>query len=507
MKITLSTQPLSQIRTEMLALPLYAIAPKTKSRLPRAIETLDRKLAGQIAEVLKAGDFKAKKNETLLLYPAREIGAARILLVGLGKAESTDLDTLRQASAQTVKTAAKTGVRGACMLLPSLQRTKPAQLADAATQGAILGAYRFDAYRAKKADTELKSFALAMADDKGAKEGRRGIARGRVLAESQNLARDLSNQPANELPPAKLARSAQRVAKEVGLRCQVFDEKELKRRKFGGLLAVGQGSINPPRLIVLEYKPKGNQASKAPTLCFVGKGITFDSGGISLKPGAGMHAMKHDMSGSAAVIGALRACALLAPPVHVVGVISTAENLPGARAYRPGDVIKTLSGKTIEVQNTDAEGRIVLSDALTYAGDTFKPDAMIDLATLTGACIIALGKTITGMVGSNQELMDRLTKAGERCTEPVWQLPLREEHHRQLRSKIADIRNVGGREAGTITGAAFLSAFVGDIAWAHLDIAGTADTTKPKACEVFGATGVGVRLLLELLEDWSPLAD
>jgi len=505
MKITLSTHPLSQIRTELLALPLFSIEPKTKNRLPRAIETLDRKLAGQIAHVLQSGDFKAKKNETLLLYPTRSIGAARILLLGLGNAKEFNFETLRQAAGTTVKATRKTDARKLSMLLPNVGRLNEFELANAATQGAILGGYQFECYRSEKTEGALKSLSLVLADETGAAKARSGIQHGRVIAESQNLARDLSNQPANGLPPAALARNAQRIAKEVGLRCQVFDEKELTQRKMGGILAVGQGSTNPPRLIVLEHKPKGRAKARIPTVCLIGKGITFDSGGISLKPGAGMQAMKHDMSGAAAVLGALRASALLALPLRVVGIVAAAENLPGGKAYRPSDVVTSLSGKTIEVHNTDAEGRIVLADALTYAQKTFAPDAMVDIATLTGACIIALGRTITGMLGSNQALMDQLSKAGERCAEPLWQLPLREEHHQQLKSKIADIVNVGGREAGTITGAAFLSAFTEDTPWAHLDIAGTADTEKPGAYQAFGATGVGVRLFLDLLENWCPL--
>ncbi|MBW2713187.1 MAG: leucyl aminopeptidase [Deltaproteobacteria bacterium] len=325
-----------------------------------------------------------------------------------------------------------------------------------------------------------------------------------IIASSQNLARDLSNQPGNALPPAELARRARQVARDVGLRCQIFDEKQLAQKKMGGILAVGQGSVNPPRLVILEHKPKGTPAGSKP-VCIVGKGITFDSGGISLKPGAGMHAMKHDMSGAATVVGTLRACALLSLPVHVVGLVSAAENLPDAKAYRPGDVITTLSGKTIEVLNTDAEGRIVLADALTHAAKTFKPEAMIDLATLTGACLVALGKTITAMLGSDAELMKRISAAGENVAEPVWQLPLRPEHTQAIKSKVADVKNTGGRDAGTITAAAFLAEFIHGTPWTHLDIAGTADTLKPNSTEALGATGVGVRMLVDMLQSWKKL--
>jgi leucyl aminopeptidase len=330
-----------------------------------------------------------------------------------------------------------------------------------------------------------------------------------VLAESQNLARSLSNEPANVLPPAELARRVQRVARDVGLRVRVLDVAELKRRKMNAILAVGGGSTHSPRLVVLEHNPpgaksasKGRSRSAASTVCLVGKGITFDSGGISIKPAAGMEEMKHDMSGAAAVVGALRACALLKLPLHVVGVVAAAENMPSGSAYRPGDVVKAMSGKTIEVVNTDAEGRVVLADALHFARTEFEPTAMIDVATLTGACVVALGKLASGLFGNNDRLVEIIRRSGESVSERCWPMPLWEGHRKKIRSNVADIKNTAGREASASTAAAFLSNFVGETPWAHLDIAGTGWTSATGPYQKRGATGVGVRLCFDILLNW-----
>jgi leucyl aminopeptidase len=326
--------------------------------------------------------------------------------------------------------------------------------------------------------------------------------RGVVIAESQNVARELSNLPPNVLSPEQLAQEARTVAREVGLSIRVFDVPELERRKMGAILAVGGGSARPPRLVALEYAPKGAKKTR-PALCIVGKGITFDSGGISIKPAQGMDEMKHDMSGAATVIGVLRACALLALPIRVVGVIGAAENLPDGTAYRPGDIVTAASGKTIEVLNTDAEGRVVLADALHYAKTEYDPAAIVDLATLTGACVVALGRWATGLFGSHKGLIEALRAAGEKTGELAWPMPLLDGHKREIKSEVADIKNSGGRQAGASTAAAFLSHFVGETPWAHLDIAGTAWTTSATCgYQPRGATGVGVRLLLEMLRNW-----
>ncbi len=515
MRISIESRPLAEVKTELLAIPVFAPATtgpsksastEKQSPFPKAVAALDRTLGKQLTQAMATGDFSGKLGTTLSLYPAADIGAKRILLIGMSGARNFRLHSLRRAAGSAAKAAQRIDAKKFAFYLPAVKTSATAERSQVAVEGAVLGAYRFEEFQSKatKKTTVLTgmSFALETADT--AAKVRAGAKDGLIIASSQNLARDLSNQPGNALPPAELARRARQVSKDVGLRCQIFDEKALAQKKMGGILAVGQGSVNPPRLVILEHKPKGTKAGSKP-VCIVGKGITFDSGGISLKPGAGMHAMKHDMSGAATVVGTMRACALLNLPVHVVGLVSTAENLPDAKAYRPGDVITTLSGKTIEVLNTDAEGRIVLADALTHAAKTFKPEAMIDLATLTGASLVALGKTITAMLGSDAELMKRISAAGENVAEPVWQLPLRPEHTQAIKSKVADVKNTGGRDAGTITAAAFLAEFIHGTPWSHLDIAGTADTLKPNSTEALGATGVGVRMLVDMLQSWKKL--
>ncbi len=512
MRITVESSDLAQTRADLLAVPLLQ-AEDAQARLPRRVSALDRALGGQIAALLARGDFRGKRGETLMLFPGDALAAPRVLLVGLGAAEQLELDGLRRAAGAAVGQASRGKGGRVAIHLPAHRRLRAAEAAQAAAEGAVLAGYRFDAYRSQPEDppADVRSVAL-LPERAGDARALRAAARvGLYTAESENVARQLSNEPGNAMRPVDLARAATRVARQVGLRCRVFEVPELKRRKMGALLAVGQGSANPPRLIVLEHNatPRARaaqrskaRASRPATLCLVGKGITFDSGGISIKPSANMDEMKHDMSGAAAVIGTLRAAALLKLPLHVVGVVAAAENLPSATAYRPGDIITAMSGKTIEVLNTDAEGRVVLADALHYAATEFAPQAIIDLATLTGACVVSLGKWASGLFGNDEELIERIRRAGEATHQRTWPMPLWDGHKEHIRSAVADLKNAAGREAGASTAAAFLAHFVGDTPWAHLDIAGTAWTSKTGPYQPRGATGVGVRLLTELLRNW-----
>jgi leucyl aminopeptidase len=506
MKVTVDARGLAEAASDVLVLPLAKIDP-TSFRLPQRIATLDRAMEGHLSTVLNSGDFRGRSGESLILYPGGGIRAKRLLLVGLGNERSIDAEALRCAAGTAVTQSAAKRAEKVVMAVPSVRRMRAPDAVQALAEGAALSAYRFDQHRSPREDApgEVASLTLSLDRAGDVRAARPRAARGVVLAESQNVARTLSNEPANELPPAELARRAQKVARDVGLRVRVFDVAELKRRKMGGILAVGGGSANTPRLAVLEHnapKTRGAKGRSPATVCLVGKGITFDSGGISIKPSPGMDEMKHDMSGAAAVVGALRACALLKLPLHVVGVVAAAENMPSGTAYRPGDVVKTMSGKTIEVLNTDAEGRVVLADALHFANTEFEPAAIVDLATLTGACVIALGKHATGLFANNDRLSEIVRRAGETVHERCWPMPLWEGHKKAVRSNVADIKNTTGREASSSTAAAFLSNFVGETPWVHLDIAGTGWSSSTGPYHPRGATGVGVRLLLEILRDW-----
>jgi leucyl aminopeptidase len=421
----------------------------------------------------------------------------------MGERQSLTLDTIRQAAAKASQKARSLKVAQCTIQLPMPEGVSTAAMTQAITEGAELGLYNFLEYKTEpsESDTHIVHAMTIMVDDSvDVHEAQQGITIGQTIVRGVCLARNLVNAPGNSLTPAQFGIIAEQVGNEVGLSITVFDELELEQQGFGGLLAVGKGSANPPRFIIMEH---GKDLQNVPTICLVGKGITFDTGGISIKPSAEMDQMKYDMAGAAAVMGAMRAVAELQLPLHVVGIISSAENMPSATAYKPGDIVRTLSGKTVEVLNTDAEGRIVLADGLFYA-QRYEPTAVFNAATLTGAMRIALGEAATGVMGNNQSVIDRLSRAGEASRERGWQLPLWDEYREMVKSDIADVKNVAGRMAGSITAAAFLETFVGSYPWAHLDIAGTAWSGKsPRAYESKGATGVGVRLFVQLLRDWS----
>jgi leucyl aminopeptidase len=502
MKVTVDARAPSAAQVDLLAVPIASDEVR-RSRLAPRLAAIDRSLGGAIATAVGSGDFTGKAGQQVLAYPDRRRKAKRVLLWGMGDGKAIDAEALRSAAGTAVTRAAGARSTRVALVVPPLGAGADPASCQALAEGAMLGSYRFDAYREKNGDTSrVSALTLLVARGQNLRESREAARRGVIIAESQNAARELSNLPPNVLSPEELAQEARKVAREVGLTVKVFDVPELERRKMGAILAVGGGSARPPRLVALEYAPKG-AAKKSPPICIVGKGITFDSGGISIKPAQGMDEMKHDMSGAATVVGVLRACALLALPIRVVGVIGAAENLPGGTAYRPGDIITSASGKTIEVLNTDAEGRVVLADALHYAKTEYEPAAIVDLATLTGACVVALGRWATGLFGSHAGLIEAVRAAGEKTGELAWPMPLFDGHKREIKSEVADIKNTGGRNAGASTAAAFLAAFVGDTPWVHLDIAGTAWTTSATCgYQPRGATGVGVRLLLEMLSGW-----
>jgi leucyl aminopeptidase len=458
----------------------------------------DFPLPEAVAGLLVPGDFSGRAGQTLLLYPRGALAPIRLLLVGLGKRSQASAETIRRESATAVKEAQKLkvaaitiGVNGELPLAPELA-------AEAFAEGIELGAYRFWRYRTGLTDEQTFEVTQATVITQADAQTSAGLVTGQVIAHGVNFARDLVNGPGYAMHPPELGEEAIRLGSRTGLKVTVLDMAQLTEQGFGGILAVGKGSEHEPRFIVMEH---GTATTGVPTICLVGKGLTFDSGGLSLKPAEAMETMKSDMGGAAAVYGAMQVVAGLKLPLHVVGLVSSAENMPSSNAYRPGDIVKTLSGKTIEVLNTDAEGRIILSDALFYA-QRYKPGAIIELSTLTGAIIIALGSHASGLMGTDQALLDKIIRAGEATAERVWQFPLWEEYHKMVKSEIADLKNLAGRPAGSITAGAFLAAFVGNYPFAHIDIAGTAWADRPaKPYDTQGGTGVGVRLLAEFLRN------
>lgn len=504
MRVNVKTGEASEQRVDLLAVPLFQGDP-SKWRLPVRVRRLDSALGGQISAAVASGDFRGRTGDSLLLYPAGGSSLRRVLLLGMGEEAKVDAEQLRRVAGRSVSEKAAKNATRVSILAPTTRNVDAGAAAQAMAEGAVLGAYRFSSYRQKQPDASAGVGSVTLlydAKQRDLRKLRAAAAHGVIVSQSQNLARDLSNEPANSLPPVALANAARKLAREVGLRCKVMDVSSMKKQKMEAILAVGGGSANPPRFIILEHNAPRKGSPKKPTFCIVGKGITFDSGGISIKPAAGMQDMKHDMSGAAAVLGAMRAVALLKLPSHVVGLIAAAENMPSGTAYRPGDIVRTMSGKTIEILNTDAEGRVVLADALHYAITVYAPEAMVDLATLTGACMVALGPWATGIFGSDAGLVEALQRAGSSTAERTWPMPLLQEHRDAMKSKVADLKNTAGREAGASTAAGFLAAFVGDTPWVHLDIAGTGWTEKTGPYQPGGATGVGVRLLVDLLSNW-----
>lgn len=461
---------------------------------------VDRALGGGLKDLLKSGEFTGQANETALVHTRGALPAKRVLLVGLGKKKEGRLDTVRQAMGTVAKRVTQAGACSftTAVIGDGLDGVTAAQLAQAMVEGAICGAYRFTEYRSE--DRKKKGLAAITIVEPRADRRRAleiGAARGRASGEATAYVRDLCNHPANVMTPTRIAQEARAVARERGVRLRILERRDMERLGMGALLGVARGSHEPPKFIVLEYKGTGARRDRGP-IVLVGKTITFDTGGISLKPSENMEQMKADMTGGAEVLASVRAAARLRLPLHLVGILPATENMPGGRAIKPGDIVRTMAGKTVEVQNTDAEGRLILADGLAYA-TRYKPSALIDVATLTGACMVALGQFAIGMLGNHDALKRRVQDAGRTAGERVWEMPLWEEYFEQLRSDVADMRNIGGRGGGMITAALFLSKFVGDCPWVHLDIASTDWSERERAYVSKGPTGIGTRLLVQYL--------
>jgi len=460
-----------------------------------ALAEIDKRSGGVITSLLETGELKGKVGETTYIHNPGEIKARRLLLIGAGKLEDFNVDGVRRMAGTAARLLRAKNVKRFAFLRRS--QLPLGESAQAAVEGALLALYDPDKYRTS--DKEERNIeAMILATTEGDTEAlRRGVERGRILAEATNFARDIINEPGNVMTPTELARRAEEVAQTFGLEVDVLDEARMKELGMGALLGVSQGSAEPAKLIVLSYLPN---ADSSETVAIVGKGLTFDTGGISIKPADGMEKMKYDMAGGATTIAAMRAIAQLKPAVNVLGLVPASENMPGGRAQRPGDVVRSMAGKTIEVINTDAEGRLILADALAYARK-LGATKIVDLATLTGAVSVALGDIYVAVLGNDQAWTDRIIEAGKRSGEKIWQLPLDREYRDQIKSDIADIKNTGGRKAGTITAAYFLREFVEDTPWAHLDIAGTAWNDSNKPYLSVGPTGVCVRTLANLVSE------
>jgi leucyl aminopeptidase len=502
-KITTRNIDLFKCKADILAVGLFSDTKKLDEFNTR----LDEQLGGEIQKLLNLGDFKAKERTSAVIYGNEKVAAKRILLIGLGEKDKATLDTIRNAAANVAKKAVelKAGTLALAMHIAFDSRFDLSSVGRAYGEGTYFGSYRYDEYITESKNGRLSTLKVEIVDSDAGniKHLSKGLHVGSIIGRVQSFARTLANRPGNVIYPAQLATEAKKVARSSkGVTCTVYNQKQLSAKGMGGIDAVGSGSQHEPKFIILKYTPGNSKLktknSKLTAIALVGKAITFDSGGISIKPSANMEEMKFDKSGGIAVLAAIKAASELELPITVYGLIPSAENLPGGSSYRPGDIVTTYSGKTVEVQNTDAEGRMILCDALAYAVE-LKCGIIVDIATLTGACVVALGKYKAGLMGNDDDLIKQLLKASEDSGEKLWHMPCDDEYADEMKSKIADLKNVGSKWGGACTAAAFLRQFVDDAKWAHLDIAGMDMFSSATDCAAEGSSGFGVRLLTMLL--------
>jgi leucyl aminopeptidase len=464
------------------------------------LAAVDRALDGAISQLINRGEIKGKFKETCSIFTLGKLPVSRVLVVGLGKKSELNPEKIRVTIADTCKALRQKSLERVCSIahgvdIPGLDTEVIGQ---AIAEGALLGTYTFRRYFSKAPDyKEIQEMSIVIEDESRLEALARGCQKGRIIAEAAILARDMSNEPANVMTPSAMAEISGDIARKYNLGITIIEREEMQRLGMGGLLGVAQGSQQPPKFIVLKYRGRDSDETD---IALVGKGITFDSGGISIKPSEGMGEMKGDMAGGAAVIGAISAIVQLKPSVNVASIVPATENMPGGAALRPGDIVKFMNGKTAEIISTDAEGRLILADALSYAGK-IGAKRIVDVATLTGACHIALGDYCTGTLGNNQKFIEQIISAGAQAGECLWQLPMNEEYRELIKSDVADIKNTGGRYGGAITAAWFLREFVNSTPWVHLDIAGTSTTDKDRGYLIRGNTGVPVRTLINLVLD------
>lgn len=501
-RLSVTEKPVDTIESDLAVYFAFYLTDKAPS--------CDPAVKAPVENAFALKDFTGKNDDQLLYYPSlgnrqANAGGKRILVLGLETADTRKeisgfLETLRKRGGDIAKICEKTKTGTLSVCLPRIPDVPLEKTAEVLAEGILLGDYRFAKYKqTTRKETDYQGIStIWFSCDTGTPSVRKGIKKAMTAADAACRARDMANEPGNGWTAKEFADYAKSLADTHGLACTCLDKKEMKQLGMGGILGVNQGSVTPPCLVILEYDP----GKKADTLLLVGKGLTFDTGGISIKPAAGMEEMKYDMCGGAAVLAAMAAVAKEKPGLRVVAMVPATDNMPGGSALRPGDIIRHVNQVTSEVVNTDAEGRLILADALAHGIKTYQPDCVVDIATLTGAVIIGLGHHYAGMVSNNDELARRLEAAGQDAGEPVWRLPLNKDYVKQIESKVADIKNTGGKAGGTITAAAYLSKFVGDTPWAHLDIAGTAWDFTEKSYIPKGPSGTGVRTFIHLIRSW-----
>jgi leucyl aminopeptidase len=493
MQITLETRPYASLETDALVTYVF----EGDDPIQGPIADVDKATGGLLKKVATSGELTGKTLEFTLLHSPAGLKAARLLVVGAGKKDQFNVATLRKIAGAALRSLKAKSVKNFVFLAGDGLSAEEA--AQAIAEGLITGDFETDKYKTDKKDKKIESVSLAGFSDAHKSDAEKGLNRGRIIADSQNFSRDLINEPSNKLTPRVLAEKAQAMAKEAGLSVDVLDERKIAELKMGALLSVAQGGPEPPRMIVVTYTP-ANAKPDSPVIGLVGKAVTFDTGGISIKPADGMEKMKYDMAGGATMLGAMRALAALKPNVKVICVVPATENMPGGTAQKPGDIQTAMSGKTIEVLNTDAEGRLILADAITYAKQ-LGVTHIVDAATLTGAIVVALANINVGVFGSaDQSWTDKLLASAKATGEKMWQMPMDDEYREFIKGSFADIQNIGsGKGGGSITGAWFIREFAGDTPWIHLDIAGTAWNDDAKPWLAKGPTGVALRTLVHLV--------
>ena len=493
MQITLESKPFAGIETEALVFYVFEESDPVQGR----VAEIDKLAGGLLGRLVKSGELTGKTLEFTLVHAPAGVKAARLLLVGAGKKEQFNSATLRKIAGAALRYLKSRSVKNLALLVREGDVTEEA--AQSVAEGVLTADFEPDKYKTdKKNDKRIESVTIAGYSDAERTAGEKGLTKGRIIADSQNFARDLINEPSNKLTPAILAQKAEAMAKAAGLTVEILDEKRIAELKMGALLSVAQGSIEPPRMMIITYNPPSPRPG-APVIGLIGKAVTFDTGGISIKPADGMEKMKYDMAGGATMIGVMRALAALKPSVKVICVVPSTENMPGGRAQKPGDIQTAMSGKTIEVLNTDAEGRLILADGVHYAKQ-LGATHLIDAATLTGAVVVALAGINVGVFGSDQAFTDKLLASAKAAGEKMWQLPMDDEYREFIKGTVADIQNISsGKGAGATIGAMFIKEFTGDSPWIHLDIAGTAWNDDAKPWLAKGPTGVALRTLVHLV--------